>query len=53
MSKCKGTPKKNHNPGWKARAQTERRVAAEARQKIYDALPAAEKVKRNPGKSDD
>lgn len=50
MSKVAGQPKKNHNAGWKARAQQLRREAAEARQRAYDSLPVTEKVKRNSEK---
>lgn len=53
MSKCKGTPKKNLNPGWKSRAQAIRREAAESRQRAYDALPESEEVKRNPRRGND
>lgn len=44
--KCKGKPKTNHNPGWKARVQAERKLQAEARQVEYEARPLAEKLQR-------
>lgn len=49
MGKKRGTtgqPKKNPNPGWKARATQIKREAAEARDEVYAALPMAEKIKR-------
>lgn len=41
----------NHNPGWKEKAQKERRVAAEARQAKYEALPLPRKNKERGGQA--
>lgn len=46
MSKAKGKPKTNSNPGWKAKRQELRRVAAEDRHKKYNALTVTEKFQR-------
>lgn len=45
MGKCKGTPKKNHNPGWKAKRQEGRRASAEERQKKYEATPITDRLR--------
>lgn len=42
--KCKGKPKTNSNPGWKARRTEGRRKAAEERQAKYNALPIQVKL---------